>query len=61
METYIILLINSIITILVGGWLFRYFDLIFNTQADLIDKILKILPEIVNPPENPMMDTSEEE
>ena len=40
MDLYLIL-INAAITLLIGGWLFKYFDDVFNAQADLIDRILK--------------------
>jgi hypothetical protein len=40
MDWYLVL-INAIITLLIGGWLFKYFDDLFNAQADLIDRILK--------------------
>ena len=40
MDLYLIL-INAVITLLIGGWLFKYFDDVFNAQADLIDRILK--------------------
>jgi len=43
METLWILIINLIITFIVGAWMFRYFDFVFNTQADLIDDILLLL------------------
>ena len=43
METLWILIINLIITFIVGAWMFRYFDFVFNTQADLIDDILLLI------------------
>lgn len=43
METLWILIINLIITFIVGAWLFRYFDFVFNTQADLIDDLLLLI------------------
>lgn len=40
MDFYWILLVNAIFTIFVGAWLFRYFTDVFNSQAELVDKIL---------------------
>lgn len=39
-QIYWILLINSLITLFVCGWMFRYFDSVFNNQSDLLDKII---------------------
>ena len=43
METLWILIINLIITFIVGAWMFRYFDFVFNTQADLNDSVARII------------------
>lgn len=43
LEIYWILLINSLITIVVCGWIFKYFDTVFNHQSNIIDKILKLI------------------
>lgn len=40
METEWILFINGLITFVIAGLLFQYFDNLFNAQADLIDRIL---------------------
>jgi len=43
LEIYWILLINSLITLVVCGWIFKYFDTVFNHQAEITDKILRHL------------------
>lgn len=47
-QIYWTLLINSLITLFVCGWMFRYFDTVFNNQSDLIDKIIAKLQPTVN-------------
>ena len=39
-QIYWILLVNSLITIFVCGWMFKYFDTVFNNQADILDEII---------------------
>jgi len=41
MEVLYLFLINLLVMLAGIGWLFHYFDTVFNAQADLIDKILK--------------------
>ena len=41
--SYWIILINSIITLLVCGWIFKYFDSVFNSQVEITEKIIKHL------------------
>jgi hypothetical protein len=48
MDFYWILLVNAIFTIFVGAWLFRYFTDVFNSQAELVDKILLHLSKAEN-------------
>jgi len=43
MESYWIILINSVITLLVGGWIFKYFDSVFKSQVEITDKIINHL------------------
>jgi len=61
METLWIILINIIITFIVGAWLFRYFDFVFNTQADLIDDLLQLIQNKQEPTELLTSPNSEEE
>ena len=41
MDLIYLAIINLGLTIVAVGWLFKYFDEVFNAQADLLDRILK--------------------
>lgn len=41
MEIIYLALFNMAFTIMGLGWIFKYFDEVFNAQADLIDRIIK--------------------
>ena len=41
MEIIYLAVFNLVVTLIGLGWLFNYFDGVFNAQADLIDRILK--------------------
>jgi hypothetical protein len=45
METYLMIFITALLCMIPVGWVFKYFDGVFNTQADLIDKIISKLQE----------------
>lgn len=47
-QIYWILLINSLITLFVCGWMFRYFDSVFNNQSNLIDIIIAKLQTTID-------------
>ena len=55
MDSSWLILINAIMILGVGGWLFKYFDTLFTAQADLIDRILQMVTdsgvEIISPPD----------
>jgi len=39
-QIYWILLINVLVTLVVCGWMFKYFDNVFTAQANITDKII---------------------
>lgn len=45
-ESYWIILINSIVSLLVGVWIFKHFDSVFKSQVDITEKIIKHLTNI---------------
>ena len=45
-EGHWIILINSIVSLLVGVWIFKHFDSVFKSQVDITEKIIKHLTNI---------------
>ena len=54
MDWYYLILINALVTVAVGSWLFKYFEAIYTAQADVMDKIIKVISrdgvERIDPP-----------
>ena len=48
MEAYLIIFITTLLCMIPVGWVFYYFDEVFKTQAELIDRILSKLQENIS-------------